>query len=489
LPSQTTGPDGLAGEGIGSPLALLTESEAARDVLVVSFNANLGFFERFALAAARARQALVTVVGDAGFVNADPMLVRYAGTTYLDGRALCRRGGAFHPKLVAVTGERSATVAVGSGNLTLGGWHENAELWTVLRGDAEGAPGTFHQLAAWLRGLPGQVRFSARVEDALGRVADALDRLPAADPGPQLVSSLQRPILDQLPVGPMDSLTVATPFLDEHAHAVDALVGRLGPQRLEVLVQPGMGVFAGEALAEVLARHRGVALPIGGSRYHHGKLFEWTTAGRRFALTGSPNTSAAALLLAMAEGGNCELGLLTELDASRRPPVGQPLGAELASHSYRLPPAPAPEAAPVLLGAALEPGGLRILLGRPLAAPGHLQAERDEVWSTIAEIPAGVGEAFLVCAVEGGAPLRVLSASWPTAPPCRCAGYATAATPTGGALLSTWPAKTDTKTPSCQAATRSVPPKRPSTAPAACTSTTPPPGAPSNPRRTSAHDH
>src|SRR5262245_20893792 len=80
-------------DGIASPLALLREVEPARDVLLLSFNANLGYFERFALAATRARQALVTVVGDAGFVHADPMLVRYAGTTYLDGRALCRRGG------------------------------------------------------------------------------------------------------------------------------------------------------------------------------------------------------------------------------------------------------------------------------------------------------------------------------------------------------------------------------------------------------------
>jgi hypothetical protein len=408
LPSQSTGTDAAAGEGIGSPLALLSETEPAREVLLLSFNANLGFFERFALAAARARQALVTVVGDAGFVYADPMLVRYAGTTYLDGRALCRRGGAFHPKLVVITGERSATVAVGSGNLTLGGWHENAELWTILRGDAEGALGTFHQLAAWLRGLPRQVRFSARVEDALGRVADALDRLPATDPGPRLVSSLERPIIDQLPAGPVDTLTVATPFLDEQAHAVDALAERLSPQRLEVLVQLGIGVFAGEALAQVLARQQGVALPIDTSRYHHGKLFEWASAGRRFALTGSPNASAAALLLAMADGGNCELGLLTELEASCRPPVGQPLGVELTSHPYRLPPPPAAEAAPVLLGATLEPGGLRVLLGRPLAAQGHLQVERDEVWSTIAEVPAGVEEVFLVCAVEGGAPLRVV---------------------------------------------------------------------------------
>jgi len=43
------------------------------------------------------------------------------------------------------------------------------------------------------------------------------------------------------------------------------------------------------------------------------------TAGRRVALTGSPNASAAALLLTMADGGNCELGLLAEPGASRRP--------------------------------------------------------------------------------------------------------------------------------------------------------------------------
>jgi hypothetical protein len=105
-------------DGIGSPLALLQEPDSARDVLLLSFNANLGFFERFALAAARIRQALVTVVGDAGAVYSDPMQVRYAGTTYLDGRALCRHGGLFHPKVVAVTSEESATLAIGSGNLT-----------------------------------------------------------------------------------------------------------------------------------------------------------------------------------------------------------------------------------------------------------------------------------------------------------------------------------------------------------------------------------
>jgi len=60
----------------------------------------------------------------------------------------------------------------------------------------------------------------------------------------------------------------------------------------------------------------------------------------------------------------------------------------------------------------------------------------------------------------------------PTAPPCPCSGCATAATPTSGASRSTWPAKTDTKTPTCPAATPPAPPRKHSTAPAASTSTT-----------------
>jgi hypothetical protein len=283
-------------------------------------------------------------------------------------------------------------------------------VWTILRGDAEGAPATFGQLAGWLRGLPEQVRFSAGVEAALDRVADALERLPATERGPQLLSSLDDRIIDQFPASPVDTLIVAAPFLDEHARAVDALAERLSPRVLEVLVQPGVGVFAGEALVDVLGRHHGVALPMAVERYHHGKLYEWTAAGRRFAITGSPNASTAALLRSMAEGGNCELALLSEVNASLRPAVGTSLGAELADHPYRPPPGIVQPSAPVFLGAALEAGGLRVLLGQPLSAPGWLEVERAEVWSAVAAVPAGVDQAFLVCAVEGGAPLRIVDA-------------------------------------------------------------------------------
>src|SRR4051812_3466683 len=114
-----------------SPFALLDEVDQAKEVLVLSYTANLDFFERFSLSHARALGAVVTVVADAGMINADPVVVRRAGTAYLDARVSCV--GAFHPKLLVIAGRDEARLALGSGNLTMAGWHGNAEIWTVLR--------------------------------------------------------------------------------------------------------------------------------------------------------------------------------------------------------------------------------------------------------------------------------------------------------------------------------------------------------------------
>ena len=35
----------------------------------------------------------------------------------------------FHPKAVLLSGEKKASLYVGSGNLTFGGWRQNAEIW------------------------------------------------------------------------------------------------------------------------------------------------------------------------------------------------------------------------------------------------------------------------------------------------------------------------------------------------------------------------
>src|SRR4051794_18606659 len=173
-------------------------------------------------------------------VQGDPAHVRYAGITYLDGRAACENGRAFHPKLLVIAGNDYATVAIGSGNATVSGWHANAELWTVLRGDGTGAPDTFVALAAWLRGLPGRVRFSSGVANALERTAELLEALPATDTRPRLLSSLDEPILDQVPSSnAVNELVVSSPFYDRRGAALSGLFDRLTPQQARLMLQPG----------------------------------------------------------------------------------------------------------------------------------------------------------------------------------------------------------------------------------------------------------
>ena len=115
---------------LASPVTLLMEEEQhgdrqAEDVLLLSFTTDLGFLEAFALGVAQACGARVTVVGDARMSSPDPRAARRAGRTYLPGQAIC--DGAFHPKLVLITGPQRVTAAIGSGNATLAGWQGNAE--------------------------------------------------------------------------------------------------------------------------------------------------------------------------------------------------------------------------------------------------------------------------------------------------------------------------------------------------------------------------
>jgi hypothetical protein len=286
-----------------SPYALLGEVERARDVLVLTYTASLEFFERFAQSDARALGALVTVVSDAMMVRADPVVVRRAGVHYLDARAVCPGATAFHPKLFVVVGDGQARVAIGSGNLSMAGWHGNAETWTVLRADEDGGPDTLRDVSAFLRRLASsQITLSAGAPDGLRRVAAGLDELPAGEPGPRLLDSLHDAILDQLtpPTENVEELILYSPFHDAQLKGVRELVDRLAPAAWTVFVQPDT-VVDGAAL-QTLADTRGGRIGwvsrwppqedgthVHDERYWHGKVAQWrTTTGETWALTGSP---------------------------------------------------------------------------------------------------------------------------------------------------------------------------------------------------------
>jgi hypothetical protein len=396
-----------------SPFSLLAEAPA-EEILILTYVANLGFFERFALAESRRSGARVTVVYDARAEASDPRSVRFAGVSYLPGAAICHSGAAFHPKLVVAVSEDSARVLIGSGNMTPGGWHHNAELWTLLRADQAQAPGTLHDLATWLSGLPAEVRFSEGVEHALGRVAGLLAGFPRTESGPTLVSSLSQPIIDQLPSGvTADQLRVSAPFLDSDAEGLTQVHQRFGRPTLEVALQSAEAMFDGPGLVLALDNLGGRAFEIDDPalRYHHAKLVEWQQGEALSALTGSPNLTRRALLYGMPSGGNCELALIASIETSLMPPVANPIERDrlLAQH-FDLPDQDATRI--ILLSALLNADGTTVVTtGRPIAEAATLERLADSQWQPLQEVEENSERLLVRGILAAGTPLRLRAAS------------------------------------------------------------------------------
>ncbi|MFF4045738.1 hypothetical protein ACFYZ5_03665 [Streptomyces chartreusis] len=401
-----------------SPLTLIldeqrTDGQSLEEALFLSFTADLGFFEEVALGAAQATGARVTVAGDVSMARHDPRSVRRAGRSYVAGLAYAH-GAAFHPKLMVLAGPEHATIALGSGNTTLAGWQANAELWTVLRVNGGQSPAAIPDLSAWLRDLPEEVRFSAGVPQALGRVAALLgrlhrDRTPTA-PQVRVVSSLRSPIVDQLPHGPVDELAVFAPFHDHRSRALRQLLERFRPSRFTLAYQPGLSDLDGPSVAALVKEYDGRVISDNDQRYRHGKLVEWVSEGQRWALTGSPNLSAAALLLSQGEGGNCELGIVTPLPSTLLPDGNDEPTARLRTAAPL--PRPMVSHGPLLLGALRVPDGLEISAARPLSDTAHLElsqaAAPPESWERIADIPSGQATLTVTAPADAGSRVRLV---------------------------------------------------------------------------------
>ncbi|UGT61783.1 hypothetical protein [Nocardia asteroides] len=353
-----------------SPLTLLRDWRAngweLTEALVIGYTVDLPFLERYFTSSARALGARVTIVSDARQSIHDDVDVRHAGRSYMYAPVLCE--GAFHPKLAVLANDTDIWVALGSGNPTTSGWGHNRELWLTIRTVRASGPQALTDLATWLTDLPTAVTMPGWIGDTLADIALRLipDRV-VEHPFDELriLGNLEQPIIDQLPTDPVEELAVTAPFFDPGSRALDRLIQRLNPKSVLLGLQPNLSQFDGASLVQALQ-----SVPVHHVRYlaedgrlSHGKLVEWTAAGRRRALIGSPNISTAALLRTPRQAGNCELAVIHTTDSTLLP-EGDPgtTGDLLTKHTF---PAqrPRPELDPLTaLGARLRPDGLEVEL-------------------------------------------------------------------------------------------------------------------------------
>lgn len=383
-----------------------TGDRQMREALFLTFNVDLGFFEARLLGPVRAAGAAVTVIADASVFAPDPRNVRSAGHGYALG--LAAMGGAFHPKLTVLAGPHRALIGIGSGNLTIGGWHSNDEVLTTIRASRDdGVPTVIRDVVAFLDQLPERVTISPLAREGIARtaaqLAELIDSGPLIDTGHALVTSLAGPIIGQLPGEHVDELEIAAPFHDVGGRALAALIRRYAPTRVTVLAQPDQAVMD-SAVLQAVASGAGCDLRfvqldgehLSPGRYRHGKVITGLLAGEpSWSLVGSPNATAAALL-GLAPSGNCEIAVLSRASTSLLPTPTVPV-VDVAALTNMIGPAGeaddrgAPGLVRLLEARAVE-GGVEVRLSGPTSVDIDVEIsayaaspDRFEPLGTIAE--------------------------------------------------------------------------------------------------------
>lgn len=394
---------------VGLLTGLATSGASLDEVLICSFNHTLPFFERVVLAPVRSMGARVTVLGDIEMAELDPAALSSINRRYYVGHVKAPR--TFHPKLVVAVGAESATIAIGSGNLTAAGWLGNDELWTIHRISIEAPSTVAGSVAAWCRALPGVVRMSQLAADGLGRCADRLGPFDTSEPDDvAVVSSLDTPIIDQLPEGPVDRLNLYAPFHDHQGEAARLLVERLQPSAVTVGFQPGLTSAHGAQLRAALPPDTTfVELPA--LPYRHGKLIEWSIGSQWWSLTGSANLSTAALCRTARSGtGNVELGVVSASDQPLFPDGVITENAALDSLTPVNRPAGRSER-PFLLAATLRPAGVEVEFIRILDTSASLRVADERTppgsWDDTHVVEAGVDK-FIAPPVAGGSRMQLV---------------------------------------------------------------------------------
>ena len=249
------------------------------------------------------------------------------GLRYRVVPVVMKRGFCFHPKAILLSGINTATLLVGSGNLTFGGWRENGEVWSRYDTDTDGT-GVFSAFRSYMHDV---VRLCAHSHDFIvTEIEEAFDsntRTWAAkmEPAKQLLgrAGLGNSMIERMKSvfgnERAEHLYVCTPYFDDKAEALQQVAQELGVKSTTVLVQSKRTNLLETAAASLNAdfklkattfKHKEKAASDDEEKSRetllHAKFYAAQRENEVTVFVGSANCSRAALLIP-GEVGNAEL--------------------------------------------------------------------------------------------------------------------------------------------------------------------------------------
>lgn len=226
----------------------------------------------------------------------------------------------FHPKAVLLSGENKASLYVGSGNLTFGGWRQNAEIWNQYDTDMDGT-GVIHAFKNYLGGILNRLPKMPNIEKA---IADAYDTktkswTDSLDEPAGLLSRIntKKSLLDQMKEHTEPGckrLIIQSPYFDKQGKTIQQLNKLFSPQKIEVMAQSKYSALTEEIMENLPSNAKVISTDFihdtgNGSKkaFIHAKFYAFQYSNKVVVFSGSANCSQAALAMPDTILGNAEL--------------------------------------------------------------------------------------------------------------------------------------------------------------------------------------
>jgi hypothetical protein len=242
-------------------------------------------------------------------------------------------GFRFHPKAVLLCSPKKAVLFVGSGNLTFGGWRDNAEVWTQFDTSDDGNA-AFYDFHGYLKQVAGRLSLAEVVLDEIEDAFDIANKEWNVDEvgkhEPVLIgrAGIGASLLEQMKAladpQPEMRFQVCTPYFDSDGEAVLKLTENFSPSTIDIKVEPGRTnlststrqKFPKQATVQAVRYVR--KNPNGQDErdaFMHAKFFAYQEIDKVHVFVGSANCSRAALTIP-GKRGNAELATSVKLSTA-----------------------------------------------------------------------------------------------------------------------------------------------------------------------------
>jgi len=225
----------------------------------------------------------------------------------------------FHPKAVFIASPERGLLFIGSGNLSYGGWRENAEIWLQYASDDESNP--IYDFHNYLNNLCSTVPNNDSIQLEIDKAFDKIRHPWIEELKPSTLflgkphdgESLSARMLTQIQQ-PVDRLIICAPYFDSKGEMIRRLAAESGAAKVSVLVQENQTNLVQEAVVDLPSHIELDTIQGDGDKkaFCHAKFYAFESAVGVTVFAGSANCSIAAL--GMTENrGNAEILCRTQV--------------------------------------------------------------------------------------------------------------------------------------------------------------------------------